>query len=611
VRLIEAGRVARLYAHLSSYLRRLPVRQRGQDVVEYGIIVAVIAVASILAFNALSSAERGYFGGIQPALAPTAPAFSAFVVSRSTSTTISCTPTSTVVNGSVSCTVSVTDTASGTTSAPLGIVTLTTNGTGSFSPGNTCTLTGPSSPTSCPAITYLPTAIGTGTHTLTAQYAPGNGDTTHAASTGTTAVTVTPRSTTTTINCTPATIPLNGSTSCSATVTDTALGTKSAPQGTVTWAVVSGGTGAFSPTSCSSLSPASPSATCTGITYTPSAGTGTHTITATYVPGGGDTVHNGSTSNSVGIAVVARATSIGVSCSPTSLPANTPTTCTATITDTDIGAATTPQGTVNWSNAGPSGTFNPTSCTPTAVTGSNPPASSCQTTYVANAAGSPVISATYSSSDGHAGQTGSAALTVTKRTTTTAVSCTAPFHVNVAIPCTASVSDNDTPPTSTPAGTVTWSTSGGGTFSAPTCNLSTGQCGVTYSPSATGNQTLTASYGGDTAHLSSFGPSPIAVSVRTTSTSVKCAAPHKLGQVGSCTATVSDSDLGTSITPTGIVTWSTTGSGTFSAGTCNLSGGQCSVGYTPSAKDNPIITGSYAGDPVHAPSSGTDTFNVT
>src|SRR6266571_1446906 len=137
MRLIEAVPVEHVRRRLSSDLRWPHAgRQRGQGLVEYGLILAVIAVASIAAFNALSAAERGYFGGMKPVLAPPAPTFSAFVVRRSTSTTISCTPTSTAVNSSVSCAVSVTDTESGTTSAPLGTMTLTTNGTGSFTSGN-------------------------------------------------------------------------------------------------------------------------------------------------------------------------------------------------------------------------------------------------------------------------------------------------------------------------------------------------------------------------------------------------------------------------------------------------------------------------------------------
>ena len=73
--------------------RRLPLRQHAQNVVEYGLIVAVIAIASIAGFNALSGAERGYFGGMGPVLAPPVPTFAPFagsvVVTNVTSTAAS------------------------------------------------------------------------------------------------------------------------------------------------------------------------------------------------------------------------------------------------------------------------------------------------------------------------------------------------------------------------------------------------------------------------------------------------------------------------------------------------------------------------------------------
>lgn len=99
MRLIQALPVEQLCKRLSSYLRWPgAARQRGQGVVEYGVIVAVIALVSIAAFNALSAAERGYFQGMRPALAPTAPIFAPFVTNTPTPTPTSTptpTPTST------------------------------------------------------------------------------------------------------------------------------------------------------------------------------------------------------------------------------------------------------------------------------------------------------------------------------------------------------------------------------------------------------------------------------------------------------------------------------------------------------------------------------------
>src|SRR5438270_11924850 len=71
------------------YLLSTRLRQRAQNVVEYGIIVAVIAVASIVGFNALSGAETGYFQSRGPQLAPQPTAFATFVVKRATRTVVS------------------------------------------------------------------------------------------------------------------------------------------------------------------------------------------------------------------------------------------------------------------------------------------------------------------------------------------------------------------------------------------------------------------------------------------------------------------------------------------------------------------------------------------
>ncbi|MGO9343309.1 MAG: beta strand repeat-containing protein [Acidimicrobiales bacterium] len=81
----------------------------------------------------------------------------------------------------------------------------------------------------------------------------------------------------------------------------------------------------------------------------------------------------------------------------------------------------------------------------------------------------------------------------TPDTTETSLGC-APKAVDVGkkTTCTAKV-ENVTTPTSTPAGTVTWS-GGAGSFSSPTCTLSAGSCSVSYVPSVKGSQTITADF---------------------------------------------------------------------------------------------------------------------
>ena len=97
-------------------------------------------------------------------------------------------------------------------------------------------------------------------------------------------------------------------------------------------------------------------------------------------------------------------------------------------------------------------------------------------------------------------------------------------------------------------------------------------------------------------------------SVRTTSTSVVCA-PNSIAVNASstCTATVSDTGTGTPTAPTGSVTFSTNGGGTFDFASCNLSGSPaaCAVVYTATARGTGThaITGSYTPTSSHTSSS--------
>src|SRR5207245_3272355 len=129
---------------------------------------------------------------------------------------------------------------------------------------------------STPSVNYTPTPVSEGTHTITATYP---GDSNHSGSSGSTPLQVTRRSTTTSVNCSPGTVPVNSPTTCTATVTDTSPGIALTPSGTVTWNSNSAGT--FSSSSCI-LHGARAVATCS-VSYTPSPGSeATTTIPATY-----------------------------------------------------------------------------------------------------------------------------------------------------------------------------------------------------------------------------------------------------------------------------------------------------------------------------------------
>jgi hypothetical protein len=92
--------------------------------------------------------------------------------------------------------------------------------------------------------------------------------------------------TATSVSCSPSTVAPGQSTTCTATVSDTAPSGQTAPAGVASF--TSDGAGSFSASSCT-LSPSGASSSCQ-VTYTPSAvGSFTHKITASY---GGDPTHD-------------------------------------------------------------------------------------------------------------------------------------------------------------------------------------------------------------------------------------------------------------------------------------------------------------------------------
>ena len=62
----------------------------------------------------------------------------------------------------------------------------------------------------------------------------------------------------------------------------------------------------------------------------------------------------------------------------------------------------------------------------------------------------------------------------------------------------------------TATGTVALS-GGSGAFGTPTCTLSSGSCTDTFTPSAKGTSTLTATYSGDATHVTSKGTDKLKV----------------------------------------------------------------------------------------------------
>ncbi len=328
------------------------------------------------------------------------------VTTRTTATAIACTPAGVAVGVASSCTATVTDTNAGTVTTPIGSVKFTTSATGSFAPASSCTLAEVSAGVASCTVSYTPSAVGAGTHTIGAGY---EGDATHAPSSESTPVTVTTRTTGTTLECIPASVATGVGSTCTATVTDTNAGTAGTPAGTVGFS--SNGTGSFSASTCTLAEVSAGVASCS-VTYTPSAvGTGTHTITGAYAPGSADTVHAASM-GATPLTVTKRTTATALSCSPASVETGVATSCKVTVTDTNAGTVSTPTGSVKFTTSG-SGSFTPAStCTLATVSIG---VASCTVSYTPSAIGTGThkITASYGSNATHATSSESTSVTVT------------------------------------------------------------------------------------------------------------------------------------------------------------------------------------------------------
>jgi hemolysin type calcium-binding protein/Big-like domain-containing protein len=439
-----------------------------------------------------------------------------------TSTVVSCSPDSVVLDQSTTCTATVTDTEKTDPTTPTGTISFASSAGGDFS-ANQCTLSGSGASAHC-SVTYTPSDFGTrGSHTITGDY---SGDSTHDDGHGSDAVSVGPRSAKTTVGCSPNPVAVGRTTTCVATVTDTSAGTVSTPTGTV--GLQSDGSGSFGGGPCT-LSETSPGTASCSVTYTPSAlpmNSNAQTIIAQY---GGDAKHAGNIL-SLGFTFLTvispRSTSTSLSCTPDPVAVGGPTTCTATVSDTDGGTASTPTGTVSFGSSGP-GSFSAGQCT---LSGSGASAG-CSVTYTNDiGSGSQTITGAYGGDAIHADSSGSQAVAVTGpgHPTSTNVSCS-PSTVNVEQPstCTATVTDEvfSVPPT-TPTGTVGLFPGGPGSFNGTSpCTLSgiggSAQCSATFTPSgpeAGGNTTILASYNGDAVHGVSSGTTSVTVNASSNAT---------------------------------------------------------------------------------------------
>ena len=562
------------------------------------------------------------------------------VTKRSTSTTIAC-PASLALHETGSCSATVSDTDAGDKAAPTGSVTFTLDpssvagATGTFPGGASCTLApaGPDS-ASC-SVSYRP-ATTEGSHVIKGAY---GGSALHDTSAGSDSITVTKRSTSTTIAC-PASLALHETGSCSATVSDTDAGDKAAPTGSVTFTLdpssVAGATGTFPGGASCTLAPAGPDSASCSVSYRPATTEGSHVIKGAY---GGSALHDTS-AGSDSITVTKRSTSTTIAC-PASLALHETGSCSATVSDTDAGDKAAPTGSVTFtldpsSVAGATGTFpGGASCT---LAPAGPDSASCSVSYrPATTEGSHVIKGAYGGSALHDTSAGSDSITVTKRSTSTTIACPASLALHETGSCSATVSDTDAGDKAAPTGSVTFtldpSSVAGATGTFPggaSCTLApagpdSASCSVSYRPATTeGSHVIKGAYGGSALHDTSAGSDSITVTKRSTSTTIACPASLALHETGSCSATVSDTDAGDKAAPTGSVTFTLDPSsvagatGTFPGGaSCTLApagpdSASCSVSYRPATTEGShVIKGAYGGSALHDTSAGSDSINVT
>src|SRR5439155_1292305 len=235
------------------------------------------------------------------------------------------------LNQGSTCTVKVTDTDLGSQSAPAGTASFSSNGTGGFS-GSPCTLSARSEERRVGKERSTRSA-GEGWHKIKDSYSASDSVHTNSADAGGYGLTVTPRWNATSVTaCAPPTVALNQGSTCTVKVTDTDLGSQSAPAGTASFS--SNGTGGFSGSPCTLSAGGSNYSTCT-VTYTPSAGAGTHTIKASY--SASDSVHtNSADAGGYGLTVTTRSTSTSVTgCAPPTVALNQGSTCTVKVTRTE------------------------------------------------------------------------------------------------------------------------------------------------------------------------------------------------------------------------------------------------------------------------------------
>jgi hypothetical protein len=336
----------------------------------------------------------------QPRTIGSAPDIGADELGHQTSTAVACVPSIVPVGASSTCTATVTDTA-GSPTTPTGNVGFTTDGAGTFSDGGSCSLSAVNASQASCQLTYTPTAVGTGTHQITAATL---GDSTHDPSQGSGTIEVDPHATSSAVSCLPTSLIVGSGTTCTATVTDTE-GIATTPTGNVSF--TTDGTGTFGSGGACSLSGVNTSQASCQLTYTPTTvGSGAHQITGSYA---GDSTHASSQGSTPLTVAPLRATKTSVSCLPDSLTLDAgSSTCVVTVTELPALGPIAPTGKVSLSSNN-AGAFSPGcgALSPVSSTKAN-----CTVTYTPTSVGTHQLTGSYSGDAKHKSSKASTFLTV-------------------------------------------------------------------------------------------------------------------------------------------------------------------------------------------------------
>ena len=369
---------------------------------------------------------------------------------EATTTEVKCDPASVAAKATTNCTAMVANATDLSAASATGQVEFSSDGPGGFPGDASCTLTDLGQGKASCALAYVPTAVGSGTHTITGSY---KGDAAHETSSGTFALTVTAEQggggngdpTDTALTCRPGTVILGGGAACTVIVTDTAATGATQPTGKVKFFGDPVGTFPRGET-CDLAAFGNVKARCQ-VVFKPGQAVPTEVLAAYQ----GDAAHEkseGSTQLTVAPDNGGAVAATNVTCEPGTVTSAAPLVCTVTVADTAGGKAS-PGGLVVFASDQP-GDFGTGGC---ALFPDGNGKSRCQIIYTPSAVGSGIhtITALYSGAPGFKPGEATAQVLVNQpnngHKTTTTVACQ-PGAVNLgnSSKCLVTVLDTDASP---------------------------------------------------------------------------------------------------------------------------------------------------------------------